>query len=102
MKPRNSYIYLAPRAAFLRNVIVSAVNGSITLILLLIAPLGLAAVILNTILVTISTWAVCMIGDWVIFWLLASSETRDFLKTNDPNFVRFDKSKEIDKINPKN
>jgi Na+/serine symporter len=44
-------MYISPRAAKVRNVLVSAANGSITLIILLIAPLGLAAVIINTLLV---------------------------------------------------
>ncbi len=37
-------------AKVLRNLVTAVVNGSITLAILLIAPLGLAAVITNTIL----------------------------------------------------
>lgn len=66
-------MYLTKRAACVRNVAVAAVNGAITLALLLIAPLGLAAVIVNTFLITVSTFFVGLVGDWVVSWLLASS-----------------------------
>jgi hypothetical protein len=45
------------------------VNGGITLIILLIAPLGLAAVIINTLLVAVSTYIVASAADRVILWL---------------------------------
>ncbi len=45
-------MYISRRFATVRNVSVSTVNGGITLVILLIAPLGLAAVIINTLLVT--------------------------------------------------
>ncbi|MCW6037842.1 hypothetical protein K4A83_16405 [Spirulina subsalsa FACHB-351] len=38
-------MYISTRAAFVRSTVVAAANGAITLALLLIAPLGLAAVI---------------------------------------------------------
>jgi len=38
-------MYITPRAAQVRNLAVASVNGTITLIILLIAPLGLFAVI---------------------------------------------------------
>jgi hypothetical protein len=44
-------MYISPRTAFTRNSLVSIGTGSITLVILLIAPLGLAAVIINTLLV---------------------------------------------------
>jgi len=62
------------RAAKLRNILVSAVNGGITLIILLIAPLGLAAVIVNTLLVMAATYGVSTVADRVITWLQPSSE----------------------------
>lgn len=71
-------MYLTMRAAFIRNVIAAASNGVITLVLLLIAPLGLAAVIVNTALVTISTFLVCTGGDWVVRWLLPASRGSRF------------------------
>ena len=62
-------MYISRRSATVRNFSVSAVNGSITLAILLIAPLGLAAVIINTALVTMTTYIVCGVSDKVILWL---------------------------------
>lgn len=41
-------MYISTRAAVVRNLATAITNGAITLTLLLIAPLGLAAVIGNT------------------------------------------------------
>ncbi|OSO90039.1 hypothetical protein B7O87_10130 [Cylindrospermopsis raciborskii CENA303] len=62
-------MYISRRFATVRNVSVSTVNGGITLVILLIAPLGLAAVIINTLLVTFSTYLVCSIADRIALWL---------------------------------
>lgn len=64
---------LKTRPAIVRNIAVAAVNGIITLTLLLIAPLGLFAVVVNTILVTASTFFVSTLADIVVVWLLAPS-----------------------------
>lgn len=64
-------IIITAKGAFIRNLATASVNGTITLILLLIAPLGLAAVIFNTILVTLSTFMVNSLGDRVVQWLLS-------------------------------
>jgi hypothetical protein len=61
------------RAHQLRNGLVAIFNGIITLIILLIAPLGLAAVVVNTLLVTAATYVVSSIADWVIVWLLPAA-----------------------------
>lgn len=66
-------MYISPRAARVRNLLVSTINGSITLIILLIAPLGLAAVIINTLLVAVATYGVSSVADWVMAWLQPSS-----------------------------
>jgi hypothetical protein len=62
------------RAIQLRNGLVSISNGAITLVILLIAPLGLAAVIVNTLLVAVATYAVSSVGDRIVAWLLPSGE----------------------------
>ena len=62
-------MYISRRYATFRNVSISTVNGGITLIILLIAPLGLAAVIINTLLVAVSTYIVASAADRVILWL---------------------------------
>ncbi|MFN7525864.1 MAG: CRISPR-associated protein Csx18 [Dolichospermum sp.] len=44
-------------------------NGGITLVILLIAPLGLAAVLINTLSVTVATYIVASAAERVILWL---------------------------------
>jgi len=62
-------IILSPRAAFIRNAIVSGVSGTITLVILLIAPLGLVAVMTNTLLVTCACYFTNSIADRIIYYL---------------------------------
>lgn len=78
-------MYISPRARRVRNSLVSISSGSITLIILLIAPLGLAAVIINTLLVTVATYAVSSVADWVIAWLLPPTQA-ELLQESNPNF----------------
>lgn len=59
-------MYLSARAARMRNLGLAGVNGAVTLVILLIAPLGLAAVIINTVLVTIATYATATMSDRMI------------------------------------
>ncbi|MBF2001494.1 MAG: hypothetical protein IGS38_12325 [Synechococcales cyanobacterium M58_A2018_015] len=69
-------MYISTRAAFVRNVAVALVNGAVTLVILLIAPLGLAAVWINTLLVVIATYATATIGDRVLRYLQADTPLR--------------------------
>lgn len=62
-------MYISRRSATVRNVSVSTVNGGITLVILLIAPLALAAVIMNTLLVTFATFWVSSMADRIVLWL---------------------------------
>lgn len=62
-------MYISPDAARLRNRLVAAITGSLTLIILLIAPLGLAAVIVNTLLVTATTYGISQTADRIILRL---------------------------------
>jgi len=64
---------MSVRGAFVRNVLVGITNGGITLVILLIAPLGLAAVVTNTVMVALATFGVCMGADAVAAWLLPLS-----------------------------
>ncbi|MGF1588855.1 MAG: CRISPR-associated protein Csx18 [Pleurocapsa sp.] len=66
-------MYLSTRGAIIRNLATAVVNGAITLVLLLIAPLGLAAVIGNTFLVTVASFFVGTFADMVVDWLAISS-----------------------------
>ena len=65
-------MHLSSRANQVRNLSVAAVNGIVTLIILLIAPLGLAAVIINTALVTVATYFTATAADWVVRYLSSS------------------------------
>ena len=69
-------MYISPRVAQVRNLLVSFFNGSITLVILLIAPLGLAAVIINTLLITVATYVVCNVSDRVIAWMEPQEEAQ--------------------------
>lgn len=72
-------MYISFRAAFIRNLSVSVLNGAITLVILLIAPMGLAGVIINTILVTVASLANATLCDRIIRFLQPSPSHR--LKT---------------------
>ncbi|MBD2482823.1 CRISPR-associated protein Csx18 [Planktothrix sp. FACHB-1365] len=65
-------MYISSRAIVVRNFAIAIVNGTITLIILLIAPVGLAAVISNTFLVTIATFFTATIADGIIRFLQPS------------------------------
>lgn len=71
-------MYISTRSQLLRNALVSVSTGSITLIILLIAPLGLAAVIINTLLVTLASYLVSSVADRVIVWLLPPTSAELF------------------------
>jgi len=86
-------MYITPRAAHVRNIAVAAVNGTITLIILLIAPLGLFAVIINTALVTASTYFVLVISDRVIHYLAGSKSSNAYLEQKPENH---------NQVNPRN
>ncbi|MBD2016117.1 hypothetical protein H6F96_19355 [Microcoleus sp. FACHB-53] len=75
-------MYISPRATRVRTLLVSTINGGITLIILLIAPLGLAAVIINTLLVTVATYAVSSVADRVIAWLLPPTQAELLSQSN--------------------
>lgn len=62
-------MYISRRSATVRNALVSVANGGVTLVILLIAPMGLAAVIINALLVTFATYIVSSAADRVVKWL---------------------------------
>ncbi len=55
--------------------LISLINGAITLVLLLIAPLGLASVVTLTLLITASTFCCGVIGRGLQLWLERSAGT---------------------------
>lgn len=62
----------------IKNIASAFINGLITLILLLIAPLGLASVIFITFMVTVSTFMITMTFDFIAIWLLNSSRQQSY------------------------
>ena len=85
-------MYLSNRVAIIKNFSTAIVNGAITLTLLLIAPLGLAAVIGNTFLVTVACFFVGNFSDIVVNWLRLSSADKN------QRFTAFQIEKELQKI----
>ena len=70
-------MYINKRSQLVRNITLAVANGSITLIILLIAPLGLAAVIINTVLITISTFLTATASDKIIKYLQPSQQPKN-------------------------
>ncbi|MBW4700154.1 MAG: hypothetical protein KME03_20075 [Aphanocapsa lilacina HA4352-LM1] len=62
-------MYSIHRLQFLRNMLVSTATGLVTLVILLIAPLGLAAVITCTLAVTLASFCIGAVSDRVLAWL---------------------------------
>jgi len=65
-------MYITSRASTIRNFSLAAINGTITLIILLIEPLGLSAVISNTFLVAAATFFASTVADKIVRYLQPS------------------------------
>jgi hypothetical protein len=65
----NLLMFLSPQAALVRNALVAGTNGALTLVILLIAPLGLAAVLMNTLLVVAASFTTACFSDRIILFL---------------------------------
>jgi membrane protein implicated in regulation of membrane protease activity len=90
-------MYLTSRAILVRNLAVAIVNGGITLIILLIAPLGLAAVWINTLLVAAASFATATVADRVVQYLSPTDPRADTLGSADPRTLqRRDSSNDIE------
>lgn len=66
------------KGSLIKSVAVAFINGLITLILLLIAPLGLASVIVNTLMISLSSLMVSIVFDFITIWLLKSPHNNFF------------------------
>lgn len=62
-------MFLTPRIALVRNLAVSLFNGAISLIILLIAPMGLVGVITNTLMITIASFLNASFCDRIVVFL---------------------------------
>jgi hypothetical protein len=90
-------MYLTPRSAQVRNLAVAAVNGSITLIILLIAPLGLAAVLINTALVTVASYATATIADRIVRYLQPDVRRAEFINPSQPSSLQRPNPNDLDR-----
>ncbi len=71
--------FLTAKMARVRNLSVSVANGVISLTILLIAPMGLFAVIVNTLLIVAATYGSLTASDRVIAYLQRDERGRDGL-----------------------
>lgn len=71
--------FLTDKVARVRNISVSAANGAISLTILLIAPMGLLAVIVNTLLIVAATYGCLTVSDRILVYLLRDERGRDSL-----------------------
>ena len=62
-------MYFNARSALVRNLAVAIANASITYVILIIAPMGLMAVFINTLLVAIASFTTATVADRVVVYL---------------------------------
>ena len=67
-----SLMFLSPRIALVRNLAVAGFNGAVTLVILLIAPMGLAGVITNTVMIMIASFLNATACDRIVLFLQSS------------------------------
>jgi len=79
-----------------RNILVALVNAGVTWIVLIIAPLGLFAVIICTISVFLSSLGVGYLGDLAMFSLLNEEERSRIRQRRNPGDFRENKARGID------
>lgn len=88
-------MYISSRAASVRNLSISATNGVITLVILLIAPLGIVAVIINTVLIILATYMTATVADRIVRYLTSSTQQAELLARANPSQIR---RREIDDL----
>lgn len=89
-------MHLSSRIARVRNFAVAIVNGAVTLIILLIAPLGLAAVIINTFLVTIASYVTATAADRVVGFVNPSGQQAELLHRSSQSRIRTHNADDLD------
>ena len=90
-------MHLSSRAALVRNLAVALGNGLGTLIILLIAPMGLLAVIVNTGLVAVSTFFIATAADRVVLFLLPAKSPQAFVDVASPNIQGLNAAQSLDR-----
>lgn len=69
-------MFLSPRIALVRNLAVALFNGLIALVILLIAPMGLAGVITNTVMIAVASFFNATACDRVVLFLQSGQTPR--------------------------
>lgn len=91
-------MYISSRAACVRNIALSATNGAVTLVILLIAPLGLTAVAINTTLIVVATYITATAADRIVRYLSSSSiQQADLLSRTNTSQLNRRKSDRLNK-----
>ncbi len=81
-------MYLSKKSARVRNLSVAVVNGALTWIILIIAPLGLMAVIVNTLLVVIASYVSATVADKVVRYLQPADQRAELLGRSRSDLVQ--------------
>ena len=90
-------MYISSNAALVRNVSASVVNGGITLIILLVAPLGLLAVIINTLLVTVATYTTIVAVDRRVMLFLQRNQQAELISKSKRSQIRSRNNSDLDR-----
>lgn len=90
-------MYISSRAAAVRNFSLSATNGLITLVILIIAPLGLVAVIINTMLIVVARYITATVADRVVQYLTSSTQQAELLARANQSQIRRRESDDLDR-----
>lgn len=69
-------MFLSPRIALVRNLAVALFNGAIALVILLIAPMGLAGVITNTVMIAVASFFNATACDRIVLFLQSGQTPR--------------------------
>jgi hypothetical protein len=80
--------FLTDKVARVRNISVAAANGAISLTILLIAPMGLFAVIVNTLLIVAATYGSLTVSDRILVYLLRDEGRDSFGAVRDSSDLR--------------
>jgi len=83
--------YFTTKTAQVRNISVSVANGILSLIILLIAPLGLLAVVINTILVMASTYGTLAASDRIIMYLQRDQQVELLPRSKSTDITKSDR-----------
>lgn len=92
-------MYLSKRSARARNLFVAVVNGVITWIILIIAPLGLMAVIVNTLLVMVASYVSATLADRVVRYLQPTEQRAELLGRSRSDLAQTQDDHDLDQGN---